>query len=132
VDHQGERTHRKQGLVPVARDIIDSNADLTLATADENGLLAVRRHQKKVDRDHDWSCPSRSRDPAVPEPPGWVRATRGYRKLRCWVLTLLEVPEVVRGREGSARRTLARLSGVKYDGAVLSCIRATATWTGIP
>ncbi len=51
VDHQGERTHRKQGLVSVARDIIDSNADSTLATADENGLLAVRRHQKKVDQD---------------------------------------------------------------------------------
>jgi hypothetical protein len=51
VDHQGGRTHRKQGLVSVARDIIDSNADLTLATADENGILAVRRHQKKVDQD---------------------------------------------------------------------------------
>jgi hypothetical protein len=37
--------------VSVARDIIDSNAYLTLATADENGLLAVRRHQKKVDQD---------------------------------------------------------------------------------
>jgi hypothetical protein len=51
VDHQGERTHRKQGFVSVARDIIDSNAYLTLATADENGLLTVRRHQKKVDLD---------------------------------------------------------------------------------
>jgi hypothetical protein len=51
VDHQGERTHRKQGFVSVARDIIDSNAYLTLATADENGLLAVRRHQKNVDQD---------------------------------------------------------------------------------
>jgi hypothetical protein len=51
VDHQGERTHRKQDFVSVARDIIDSNAYLTLATADENGLLAVRRHQKKVDQD---------------------------------------------------------------------------------
>jgi hypothetical protein len=38
VDHQGERTHRKQDLASVARDIIDSNAYMTLATADENGL----------------------------------------------------------------------------------------------
>ena len=30
---------------------MDSNADSTLATADENGLLAVQRHQKKVDQD---------------------------------------------------------------------------------
>jgi hypothetical protein len=51
VDHQGEKTHRKQGLVSVARDIIDSNAYSTLATADENGLFAVRCHQKKVDQD---------------------------------------------------------------------------------
>ena len=51
VDHQWERTHRKQGLVSVARDIIDSNTYLTLATADEYGLLAVRRHQKNVDQD---------------------------------------------------------------------------------
>jgi hypothetical protein len=51
VDHQWERTLRKQGLVSVARDIIDSNTYLTLATADEYGLLAVRRHQKKVDQD---------------------------------------------------------------------------------
>jgi hypothetical protein len=51
VDHQWERTRRKQGLVSVARDIIDSNIYLTLATADEYGLLAVRRHQKNVDQD---------------------------------------------------------------------------------
>lgn len=51
MDHQGERTHRKQDLVSVARNIIDSSAYVTLATADENGLLAVRRHQKKVDQD---------------------------------------------------------------------------------
>jgi hypothetical protein len=51
VDHQWERTRRKQGLVSVARDIIDSNTYLTLATADEYGLLAVRRHQKNVDQD---------------------------------------------------------------------------------
>jgi uncharacterized protein YhbP (UPF0306 family) len=38
VDHQGERTHRKQDLASVARGIIDSNAYMTLATADENGL----------------------------------------------------------------------------------------------
>jgi uncharacterized protein YhbP (UPF0306 family) len=37
VDHQGERTHRKQDLASVARDFIDSNAYMTLATADENG-----------------------------------------------------------------------------------------------
>jgi hypothetical protein len=37
--------------VSVARDIIDSNIYLTLATADEYGLLAVRRHQKNVDQD---------------------------------------------------------------------------------
>lgn len=51
MDHQGEKTHRKQGFVSVARDIIDSNAYSTPATADENGLLAVRRHQNKVDQD---------------------------------------------------------------------------------
>jgi hypothetical protein len=51
VDYQRERTHRKQDLVSVARNIIDSSAYVTLATADENGLLAVRRHQKKVDQD---------------------------------------------------------------------------------
>jgi nitroimidazol reductase NimA-like FMN-containing flavoprotein (pyridoxamine 5'-phosphate oxidase superfamily) len=38
VDHQGERTHRKQDLASVARDFIDSNAYMTLATADENGF----------------------------------------------------------------------------------------------
>jgi len=38
VDHQGERTHRKQDLASVARDLIDSNAYMTLATADENGF----------------------------------------------------------------------------------------------
>ena len=34
--------------------------------------------------------------------------------------------------EVSASRTLTRLSGVKYDGAVLSCTRVTASWPGIP
>ena len=38
-------------LLESAREIIDSNLFMTLATADENGLLAVRRHQKKVDQD---------------------------------------------------------------------------------
>jgi hypothetical protein len=37
--------------VSVARDIIDSNTYLTLATADEYGLLTIRRHQKNVDQD---------------------------------------------------------------------------------
>jgi nitroimidazol reductase NimA-like FMN-containing flavoprotein (pyridoxamine 5'-phosphate oxidase superfamily) len=37
VDKGGERTHRKQDLASVARDIMDSNAYMTLATADENG-----------------------------------------------------------------------------------------------
>jgi uncharacterized protein YhbP (UPF0306 family) len=37
VNHGGERTYREQDLASVARDIIDSNAYMTLATADENG-----------------------------------------------------------------------------------------------
>ena len=37
MNHGGERTYREQDLVSVARDIIDSNAYMTLATADENG-----------------------------------------------------------------------------------------------
>jgi uncharacterized protein YhbP (UPF0306 family) len=37
VDNGEERTHRKQDLASVARHIIDSNAYMTLATADENG-----------------------------------------------------------------------------------------------
>jgi uncharacterized protein YhbP (UPF0306 family) len=37
VDHGGERTYREQDLASVARDIIDFNAYMTLATADENG-----------------------------------------------------------------------------------------------
>ena len=37
MNHGGERTYREQDLAFVARDIIDSNAYMTLATADENG-----------------------------------------------------------------------------------------------
>jgi uncharacterized protein YhbP (UPF0306 family) len=37
VNHGGERTYREQDLASVVRDIIDSNAYMTLATADENG-----------------------------------------------------------------------------------------------
>ena len=37
MNHGGERTYREQDLASVARDIIDSNAYMTLATADENG-----------------------------------------------------------------------------------------------
>jgi uncharacterized protein YhbP (UPF0306 family) len=37
VDTGGQTTPRKQDLASVARDIIDSNAYMTLATADENG-----------------------------------------------------------------------------------------------
>jgi uncharacterized protein YhbP (UPF0306 family) len=37
VNPGGERTYREQDLASVARDIIDSNAYMTLATADENG-----------------------------------------------------------------------------------------------
>ncbi len=37
MDNGEERTHRKQDLASVARHIIDSNAYMTLATADENG-----------------------------------------------------------------------------------------------
>jgi uncharacterized protein YhbP (UPF0306 family) len=37
VNHGGERTYREQDLAFVARNIIDSNAYMTLATADENG-----------------------------------------------------------------------------------------------
>ena len=37
MNHGGERTYREQDLASVARDIIYSNAYITLATADENG-----------------------------------------------------------------------------------------------
>ena len=37
MDTGGQTTPRKQDLASVARDIIDSNAYMTLATADENG-----------------------------------------------------------------------------------------------
>ena len=37
MDYKGEITHREQDLASVARDIIDSNAYMTLATADEDG-----------------------------------------------------------------------------------------------
>lgn len=37
MDYQGERTDREQDLEAVARAIVDSNAYMTLATANEDG-----------------------------------------------------------------------------------------------